>query len=312
VSASAALVDQEYSMASKQLLQLKDHLAGFEATTTFVALGIAARAALRGIPLLDQLWTGPSRKTEVRRTTRGREPMSDSDIVLGTFRSAATASVAARWHSFGKSDVFQEIQGHARLAGGTPSGPPTAAGGKAMEVAEQTFSRLPERLPSLAGGRKVYSAHLAAQAVAIVSLGFLAAYDRQAVEQIQRSKDPNRLTNRNLAYAEQTAWSATWEDVRLLEDGIDVQSLMTQPLWVMPAPEQAGDAWRNLSTRLLHGVDENWKCWTDWYEAMLAGPAGLLEGSETARVSLPNDLWEQGPTAANARITKLCMPTSVP
>jgi hypothetical protein len=50
-------------MPSKHLLELKSRLLGLEGTTTFAALAIAARAALRAVPLLERLsWEGPSPK----------------------------------------------------------------------------------------------------------------------------------------------------------------------------------------------------------------------------------------------------------
>jgi hypothetical protein len=245
---------------------------------------------------------------ESKRATRGHKPKSNSEIVLGTFRSVATASVAARWHNFGKSDRFQDIQHQARLAGGAPdaghaSSAPAAAG-KAMEVAEIAFTRLRE---IRAGSRRDSSAHFAGQAVTIAALGFLTTYDRQAAERLLTSRDPNFIANRELAMAELAVWKPAWEDLRLLENGLDAQSLLTRALWIVPAPDYARDEWRNLSARLLQRVDENWKFWIDWYEAMLAGPGGLSESSETARVSLPNDLWEQGPMAANAHIASLAV-----
>jgi hypothetical protein len=292
-------------MPSKHLLELKSRLLGLEGTTTFAALAIAARAALRAVPLLERLsWEGPSPKG--KPATGGHKFKSNSEIVQGTFRSVATASVAARWHNFGKSDRFQDIQHHARLAGaaadaGHASSAPASAG-KAMEVAEITFTRLRELR---AGSHRDSSAHFASQAVTIAALGFLTAYDRQTAERFLTSRDPNLIANRELAAAELAVWKPAWEDLRLLENGLDAQSLLTRPLWIVPAPDYARDEWRNLSVRLLQRVDEYWKFWIDWYEAMLAGPVGLSESSETARVSLPNDLWEQGPMAANTRIASL-------
>jgi hypothetical protein len=104
----------------------------------------------------------------------------------------------------------------------------------------------------------------------------------------------------------QVVWNAVWEDLRQLENsGDNAQSLLTQPLWLVSAPKYVGDDWRNLSVRLLGRADENWSVWIDWYEARLIGCVELLERNEIARVSLPNEVWAQGPAVANARISNL-------
>ena len=47
-------------MTSKHLLELKERLVGFQGTTTFAALAIGARAALRAVPILERLaWEDP-------------------------------------------------------------------------------------------------------------------------------------------------------------------------------------------------------------------------------------------------------------
>ena len=65
------------------------------------------------------------------------------------------------------------------------------------------------------------------------------------------------------------------------------------------------DDWAHLSSPLLRHADGHWSVWIDWYEAQLAGPAGLLEREEVARVSLPNDVWAQGAAFANMLLRTL-------
>ena len=58
--------------------------------------------------------------------------------------------------------------------------------------------------------------------------------------------------------------------------------------------------------------DQNWDVWFEWYEAILAGrerwpllDAKARESLEVEIVSLPNDVWKQGPATANAAIDTL-------
>jgi len=49
---------------------------------------------------------------------------------------------------------------------------------------------------------------------------------------------------------------------------------------------------------------EDWRVWTDWYEARLAG-APSNEALEVARALIADKIWKQGPRAVNAEIARL-------
>jgi len=117
-------------MASKPVEELRDHLLALGEDTK---AAIAARAALRTIPLLEHLqWERALRKG--MRKGLGRPRMSNSEMVLGAFRSAATAWVAARFHAIGMSDRFHEIKHDARMAGGIEDAGDTTAAYAAYAV----------------------------------------------------------------------------------------------------------------------------------------------------------------------------------
>ncbi|MBD8890370.1 hypothetical protein [Roseibium litorale] len=84
-----------------------------------------------------------------------------------------------------------------------------------------------------------------------------------------------------------------------------------EPLWqIGEMPSDVQNLWLGLRDNLL-GSNHDWEVWTDWYEARLEGrPAN--EPLEIARVTLPEDLWEQGPAAVNARIKELIAEHSAP
>jgi hypothetical protein len=254
-------------------------------------------------------WDKPLRKK--MRAALGRTRMSNSAIVLGTFRSAATAWVAARFPRFGMSNRFHEIKHEARMAGGiedagnTAASAARAAAHAAMMAAISVFSHRPPQSTIDEGRHREMAARSAAQATTIAALGFMTAYDPQATEQFHGSRDPQTIANRELSGAERVLWDAAWEDVRRLENADNAQSLLAQPLWLAPVPQFVGDEWRNLSERLRARGDEHWAVWIDWYEARLAAGGELSEKDEIARVSLPDEAWAQGPEFANASISRL-------
>ena len=298
--------DPRRQTGSAPLREMSDRLAGLGAEANAAALAIAARAALRAIPLLERLsWDKPLPKR--MRAAIGRTRMSNSAIVLGTLRAAATAWVAARYNGFGTSARFDEIKHEARMAGGaedagnTPASCAPVATHMAMMAAISVFN--PRPLPSVIENRQnVMAARSAAQAVTVAAVGFMEAYDPKAAAQFHGSRDPQAIANRELSAPERAVWDAASEDAKRLEAGADASSLLMQKLWLTPAPSCVWDDWKNLSTRLLGRGGENWGVWIDWYEARLGGGAELSETREIARVCLPTDVWAQGAAVANAAI----------
>jgi Protein of unknown function (DUF1629) len=305
--------DAKVQRGSTLLQELCNRLLTLEDDTKAASLAIAARSALRAIPLLERLsWDKPLRKR--MRASVGRPRMSNSAIVLGTFRSAATAWVAARFQAFGMSDRFHEIKHAARMAGGAEDAGKTAAScapmaaHMAMMAAMSVFSHRPPE-SSFGETRNRESAVRSAGQTAIVAAhGFMEAYDPQAAEQFYRARDSQGIKTRELCEAERVVLDAAWQDGQRLENGGgNTQSLLMQPLWLTPPPQYLWDDWRNLSARLLGRNDEHWSVWVDWYEARLAGSVGLSERDEIARVCLPDEVWAQGAAFANASISTLAV-----
>jgi len=285
-------------MASNSLVELRDHLLTLGDDTKAIALAIGARAALRTIPLLQHLsWDKPLRKR--MRKGLGRPRMSNSEIVLGTFRCAATAWVTARFPAFGMSDHFHEIKHAARMAGGAEDAGATAASyapyaaHNAMMVALAVFE----------DRHRQYAAMSAGQTVGAGAIGFEHAYAPEPVKPSQASRDQRDAVNRELSGVVRIMWDAAWSDIRRLGNvGNSPQSLLMQALWLTPPRRFIQEDWRKLSERLLERTDEHWGVWIDWYEAQLAGPVDLSEREEIERVSLPNHVWAQGAAFVNGRI----------
>jgi hypothetical protein len=245
------------------------------------------------------------------RAALGRQRKSNSEIVLGTFRSAATAWVAALLPDFGASDRFHAIKHAARMAGGAEDAGRSAAAFAAaaahgaMMAAISVYGASTHRSVD---DRRQDSARSAIQAAAIAAHGFMDAYDREAAERFAGARDPDWIRSRDLSAPERAVWEAVSDDLRWWEGGSrETQALLAQPLWIAPPTSYAQDDWKRLAARLLGRRDERWQVWVDWYEARLAGHVNVSEADEIARVSLTTEVWAQGPAVANASISRLAV-----
>jgi hypothetical protein len=116
---------------------------------------------------------------------------------------------------------------------------------------------------------------------------------------------------RNLAGGRSEAvnelWRAVEEDARTLDSGIPPSDVARRPLWPGRAPDWWFSSWRQLARELLH-VNSDWKVWTSWFEHRLVGGPVANNALEIARVTIANEIWQQGPRAVNAEIARLISP----
>jgi hypothetical protein len=273
-----------------------------------VSLAIAARSALRAIPLLEHLfWDAPLPKR--MRPSVGRPRMSNSDIVLGCLRSAATAWVAALSPEFGASERFHAIKHEARMAGGSedagksPASAVGAATHSAMTTAIWLFEKPYAAIARDPNRQREFSALLASQTTASAAVGFLAAYDPQAEARLTGAGDIEKIFNSEPSPAERVVWDAASDDVRHWGEVKDMRTLLAQPLWLAGVPPHTDGDWRKLAGRLRGRTDERWAVWIDWYEARLSGSGKISERDEIARVSVADAAWKQGAAAVNASIS---------
>ncbi|QDG78583.1 hypothetical protein [Labrenzia sp. PHM005] len=87
-------------------------------------------------------------------------------------------------------------------------------------------------------------------------------------------------------------------------EGRTVNNLACRPLWHQSQIPRVSDlSWKD-TMKLLDARNEDWQVWTDWYDERLLGtePNSSLE---FARISLPEQLWEQGPAVVNPAICQL-------
>ena len=108
------------------------------------------------------------------------------------------------------------------------------------------------------------------------------------------------------AAASDNAPAAFDADATLIDSGASGAELAGSPLWPEGAPDWASEAWLAFKSE-LRAASAGWEVWTDWYEARLAGDADdpPNEPLEIARATIPDEIWEQGPAAANAEIKRL-------
>lgn len=233
---------------------------------------IAARAALRVLPLL-------SNAVESRVDAA-------SAVVLPSFRAAAlpwTASSLAADSS--------------KLLGSKAS---------SSSVRFVTYAALSDDNLVVASARAAALVADSPDAVFVLAINAAAAAffaDDALIADVPIAK----ATRAAVVDATKTAVAASdgvLSDREHIEAGGSAASLAVKPLWhAEPVPKELASSWNRLRTQLLKR-DEGWDVWSDWYDARLQGSPANVD-LEVARVTLPENLWDQGPAAVNARIREL-------
>jgi hypothetical protein len=90
--------------------------------------------------------------------------------------------------------------------------------------------------------------------------------------------------------------AAAAADAEIIDNGASASELALRPLWQTETPSWA--TWQRLEETLLK-ENQDWHVWTEWYRSRLEErPAN--EALEVARVTIPDEIWGQGPRAVNA------------
>ena len=99
-------------------------------------------------------------------------------------------------------------------------------------------------------------------------------------------------------------WRAVTDDVNRIVRKTAVSQIIDAPMWPnADMPEFERSEWAELKSLLL-ARNENWKVWTDWYEARLRG-GPVNDSLELARALIDDDIWDDGPATVNAHILDL-------
>jgi hypothetical protein len=92
-------------------------------------------------------------------------------------------------------------------------------------------------------------------------------------------------------------WAAVFEDRDFLRRRGAVTELSDRPLWPEDSPPDLVDLWVKLKAALP--PNEDWDVWTRWYDERLNGAPLRGEAYELVFATVPEEVWDQGPAAAN-------------
>jgi len=245
-----------------------------------VSVALAARAALRVLPLVQEALSGGYK---------------DIRIVLPVFRALAFSWVAAKYPAgasrfsappAGDLSVF----GTARAA----SNAATAAFG-VVRVITGSHSSIASVFPFAVDA--IGSGRTATDGINFYSVSLPAS------------------TSDTVAF-----WSAVSDDATRVEKGVAAFDIAGSPLWqrerlhyqsgsqpmvelVKEPPDRLRSLWLELRAALV-AANDKWGVWTDWYDQRLEGRV-RNEERELAYVRVEETLWSQGPAVVNAEIIRL-------
>ncbi|HHN68035.1 MAG TPA: hypothetical protein ENK15_08375 [Thermopetrobacter sp.] len=80
--------------------------------------------------------------------------------------------------------------------------------------------------------------------------------------------------------------------------------LAATPLWLGKEPRWSAEGWPAMKSRLLARDGEEWRVWTDWYEARRDPQAGDATALEVAVFRLDEMHWRNGPKEANPLLAR--------
>ena len=283
---------------------------------------LAARAALRVAPLLVEA---------LHEDATARR----AGIVLPTFRLLAAVNFVSAW-PMRVADIREAVQSTARLAGYA-----ILAAENSIQSSIVEYREISDVLPlgkvekieadaralSLTGNVVDASVHAvmavletvdAANGIASPDAAVESAVEavRTAIRAVDGAHGYPALRASLLGDSDDATGDAAHiadfmkaleRDAELLETGKGAGNelaagLSGRALWPDGMSIWAGRKWVDLKYKLSH--DEGWHVWIDWYEARLTGRSSN-EALEFARVTIPEEDWEQGPAHVNAIIVKM-------
>jgi hypothetical protein len=231
-----------------------------------VAVAMAARAALRGVPLLAGALNSGGEK---------------HDEILSTCVAPILRAAAAPWVATEYPNQAIRLRSFAADAGSFDS--------LVSLIVLAPFD------PTSVAAKASVAQDAGKVAEAAKAAAFSAAFEAN-----------DAIGNAAFAVATSEGRAEAAVDAALIESGRSAAELAGAPLWPKGPPRWAEDAWRALKSALL-AADRDWNVWIDWYEARLAGDVAdpPNEALEVARATIPDEIWKQGPAAANAEVKRL-------
>lgn len=99
-------------------------------------------------------------------------------------------------------------------------------------------------------------------------------------------------------------WQSVNQDVKLLDQGMNIKTLSALPLWPAAAPAWFTDEWNRLKTVLTAKPEQHWQVWLDWFERRISGTDYHI-AFHTDLAKLTNEDWDQDPAIVNKMITDI-------
>jgi len=196
-----------------------------------VSVVIAARAALRVLPLIDADFRGA-----------GRDPRRTASLTFAVFWATALAQVMGKYPNRANelhpatSVVAAEVSATEGAAAEGATVTAVTASAASAATAAAAVSSAAFATPATAS----YAAFHAATAAAVID-------DVASVAHI---------------------WSALSADIRAIRSGRTASELAGDPLWLEGAPKWADEVWQKFRAALS---EPQWKPWLDWYQRRLDG-----------------------------------------
>jgi hypothetical protein len=225
----------------------------------WVAVTIAARAALRVVPLVA---TDAKRKRDFENLT------------FAVFLATALARVAGKYPT-----CANELRGTPNYASTTNAAVGSTAFGAAANAA-------------------LFAARASVNAAAAANAGHLdnaAAAAAANAAHFASHTACFRVNANDDNYADEL-WSAVSRDADFIAAGGTAQALASMPLRADSEPERIGNYWKLLQDALPRKDD--WQVWIDWYNRRLEGVSDP-EDIELIFATVPDKEREAGPAAAN-------------
>jgi hypothetical protein len=260
--------------------------AWFESQPRQVSVLIAARAALRTLPLFSaHAHALGSRDVSSLESA----PRRFADLAGALFRATALARVAGTYPTRANALSARDAVAASDAAASHAAGSTDAYAAYAATYAAASHA---------ASSTDAYAAYAATYAAdAADAAGNVAAGN--ASDAAGYASD---AADAGASGYSGTARDALWTSVRadaLAIEGDGVQALLRSRLWMTPSPGWAIRAFGALREALPKA--ENWDVWYKWYDDRLNGVV-YDEPRDFVFATVPTKVWDQGSAAANAWI----------
>lgn len=265
-----------------------------------VAVIIAARAALRALPLVVSDGEGD----------RGDKSAA---FLLPYCRAVAAAWVAGTWPTH--AATVRSAASDAAFASDAASDTAFAsdsvfAADSAAAAADAAFAVVAAADSADAAVAAAAASDAADAAAAAADAAFAAAAASRAAFASGAASDGAAAgaTRAAGSFGADASYDRINDDVKFIESGRDFFELGLAPLWRGNIPDLIRQSWDGFWNAQPKDAYRRWSVWIDWYEDRLKGAAGsrpVIEELEVARVLIPDKEWEQGAAHVNALIKLL-------